>query len=56
MTPEDALKHPWMQELKKRSSKDTRPKHRLRRDGENSAEQDNTRKRIYFFFEFLIKD
>jgi hypothetical protein len=44
MTPEEALKHPWIAELKKKSAKEVRPKHRLRREAETSVEHDNTRK------------
>ena len=43
MNAEEALKHPWILELKKKSSKDTRPKHRLRRDVDTSVEHENTR-------------
>ncbi|CAF0938845.1 unnamed protein product, partial [Brachionus calyciflorus] len=42
MNAEDALKHPWILELKKKSSKDIRPKHRHRREAETSIEHDNT--------------
>lgn len=42
INPEEALKHPWIQEIKKKTSKETRPKHRIRRDGESSAEHDKT--------------
>jgi hypothetical protein len=50
MNAEEALKHPFILELKKKSSKDnntSRPKHRLRRDADTSVEHENTRK--YFF-------
>jgi hypothetical protein len=43
MTAEEALKHPWILELKKKSIKDTRPKHRIRREAETSIEHENTR-------------
>jgi hypothetical protein len=43
MTPEEALKHPWIAELKKKSAKEVRPKHRLRREAETSVEHENTR-------------
>lgn len=50
MNPEDALKHPWILELKKKSSKEggiggsssSRPKHRIRRDVDTSVEHENT--------------
>lgn len=40
MNADDALKHPWILELKKKSSKDMRPKHRHRREAETSTEHD----------------
>jgi hypothetical protein len=43
MNAEEALKHPWIQELKKKSAKDSRPRHNLRRDAETTIELDNTR-------------
>lgn len=43
LNAEDALKHPWILELKKKSSKDARPKHRLRREAETSIEHENNR-------------
>lgn len=48
MSPEDALKHPWILELKKKSSKDIRPKHRIRREAETSIEHENTSKKDLF--------
>ena len=48
LNAEEAMKHPWILELKKKSSKEIRPKHRLRRDGDTSIEHDNTRKLLFF--------
>jgi len=42
MNAEDAMKHPWMIEAKKKSARDTRPRHRLRREAETSVERENT--------------
>jgi len=44
------MKHPWILELKKKSSKEIRPKHRLRREAETSIEHDNTRNNIQLFY------
>jgi hypothetical protein len=52
MNPEDALKHPWILELKKKSSKEVRPKHRIRREAETSIEHENTRE---FLFLLLLR-
>jgi hypothetical protein len=43
LNAEEAMKHPWILELKKKNSKDVRPKHRLRREAETSVEHDNNR-------------
>ena len=50
MNAEEAMKHPWILELKKKSSKEIRPKHRLRREAETSIEQDTTRNNIQLFY------
>ena len=42
MNAEDAMKHPWILEAKKKSARDTRPRHRLRREAETSVERENT--------------
>ena len=55
MTPEEALKHPWIAELKKKSAKEVRPKHRLRREAETSVEHENTRKRFFLNWSFFQK-
>ena len=43
MNAEEGLKHPWMAELKKKSAKESRPRHKLRRDAESSYEHEQTR-------------
>lgn len=48
MNAEEALRHPWILEAKKKSSRDSRPKHRLRREAETSIERENTCKLIYY--------
>lgn len=55
MNAEEALKHPFILELKKKSSKDnntSRPKHRLRRDADTTVEHENTRN--YYFLDLII--
>lgn len=42
LNAEEAMKHPWILELKKKSSKEVRPKHRLRREAETSVEHNDT--------------
>lgn len=50
MNPEEALKHPWILELKKKSSKEIRPKHRIRREAETSIEHENTSESLDFAY------
>lgn len=56
LNAEEAMKHPWILELKKKSSKEIRPKHRLRREAETSIEHnDNTRKLIFWVLLFIAQ-
>ena len=50
LNAEEAMKHPWILELKKKSSKEVRPKHRLRREAETSVEHNDTNTRKLLFF------
>ena len=54
LNADEAMKHPWILELKKKTSKEVRPKHRLRREAETSVEHENNRKLPFLMLPFLF--
>ncbi len=49
LNAEEAMKHPWILELKKKSSKEIRPKHRLRREADTSVDHNDTARKFLIY-------